>query len=232
MTDPLVELETLVPSISAAIQARRLEHTLGRTVDKLADLPRQAARFEALVEASQVLGGAEKSSTKNLLDEAADEVDAIGKLLEEAQTPEELENIDREFSSLAVALRGLDVSVRNLWQEKVQGEFQSLVAVGELLTRIASTEDLGNRLRSLGGDALALSERKPTAEQLSPEIQRLRARRAAVDKELHELTGSPEVDFFLTAVTRDVATLAEVTPVVMSWLQNNDALETFVVRGN
>lgn len=230
--DPLVELETLVLSMSAAIEARRLENMIGRTVERLADLPRQSARFEALVEASKVLGGTKNSTVKQHLEEASEEMDAIGEMLESARTVEELEHIDRELSPLTSALTGLDVAVRNLWQETVQAEFQPLVAVGELLSRIAKTKDLGVRLQSLGQKALSLSQRKPPAEQLAPAIQDLRANRADVDKELHELTGSQEVDAFLTAVTRGTATLSDVTSAVMTWLRSNDALTAFVVRGS
>jgi nucleotide-binding universal stress UspA family protein len=231
MSDPLLELETLAPLIPAAIQAQRLEQALGRAVEKVAEVPRQAARFQALVEAAVRLGVANDTNARRPLQEAVEEAENIGDLLEGARTPEDLQYVSDDFPKLVGALRSLDIVVRQYWRLTVSNEFQSLLSVGDLLTRIPGTQALGTRLRSISQEAQLLAERNPPAEQLAPEIQRLRNTRAQLDVELHQLSSNPDVDAFITAVARDTATLAHVTPPVMDWLQRNDALEAFAVRG-
>lgn len=232
MSQALIELEALVPAMAAGVQARKLQTSLGRAAEKLGDIPRQAARFEALVEAALALGASEDVMARRSLLAAAEEADEIGELLERARTPEDLQYATEDLPKLSQALKSLDTVVRQLWRNLVQIEFQSLVAVGDLLGRIERTRDLGARLREVGEQALALAERNAPAEQLAPEIQALRQRRAALDAELHQLTDNPEVDAFLAAVTRDAATLRHVTEAVVDWLERNNALDAFAVRGS
>ena len=111
MPDPLVELERLAPSIVPAIEARQLKRTLGRAAEKLNEIPRQAARFQALVEAWTALKGAPNQRAKSSLDDALIEVEGVGKLLENAKTPKDLENIFEDIGSLTAALATLDNSI-------------------------------------------------------------------------------------------------------------------------
>jgi hypothetical protein len=232
MTDALVELERLAPGIPAAMDAQRLEHALGRAAEKLAEVPRQAARFQALVEAARSLGAADDPNARRSLREAVEEADNLGDLLEGARTPEDLQYVSEDFPKLIASLRGLDVVVRQFWRLTVSNEFQSLLSIGNVLARITRTQDLGTRLASVAEQALSLAERNPPAEQLAPEIQRLRQRRSELEIELQQLSGNAEVDAFIAVVARDTATLAHVTPAVLAWLRGNDALDTFAVRGS
>lgn len=232
MSDALGELERLAPSIRAGIDARRLQTSLGRAADKLLDVPRQAKRFEALVDVAMALGANADASAQRSLKQAAEEANELGEMLEDARGPEDLQYAMEELPKLSQALQRLDAVVRQLWRGLVATDFQSLVTVGDLLTRIERIRNLGERLAEVGRQALALADRTSTAEQLAPEIQKLRERRTALDAELHQLTGNPEVDAFLAAVTRDGATLAHVTPAVVEWLERNEALDVFAVRGS
>ncbi|MCA3757234.1 MAG: hypothetical protein IM669_06875 [Phenylobacterium sp.] len=232
MTDVLVELESLVPQMASGLEARRLHTSLGRASEKLVEVPRQARRFEALVDAALALGVASDVTASRSLREAAEEADEIGDLLEGAKSAEDLQYATQELPKLNQALTRLEGVVRQLWRQVVQTEFQSLVAVGDLLTRIERTRDLGERLAEVGRQAVGLAERNGPAEQLGPEIANLRQRRAALDLELHQLTDNPEVDEFLGAVTRDSATLRHVTPAVSEWLERSNALDAFAVRGS
>jgi hypothetical protein len=54
--DQLNELEDLLPKLSSAITAIRLDDTAKRALEELKDAPRQAKRFEAFVRAIQTLG--------------------------------------------------------------------------------------------------------------------------------------------------------------------------------
>jgi hypothetical protein len=231
MSDALVELEGLTDAIPAAIEARKLGTSLGRTVEKLVAIPRQARRFEALVEAAIALGVGKDEGAKRSLSTAVEEAEDIGDMLVKAKTPDDLQYATEDLPKLNQALLRLEGVVRQLWRNLVQTEFQSLVTVGAVLARIPRTEDLGRRLSAVGQEAQELAERNVAPETLAPQIQRLRETRTTLDAELQQLTDNEEVDVFLGAVTRDGATLAHVTPAVIAWLTREEALDAFVVRG-
>lgn len=231
MSDPLMDLEALAPNIAAAVQARRLGNTVGRATQRLADAPRQAARFQALVDVALALGALADTNAKRSLQQVVGEAEDIGEGLQAARTAEDLQFVSEDFPKFTAALASLDNVVRQLWRQTVQNEFQSLISVGRVLGHISKTADLGIRLQQVGQEAGAIAERPPPAEQFAPEITRLRKRRAMLDAELHQVTDNAEVDAFLAAVTRDAATLAHVTAAVSEWLRRYGALGAFSVRG-
>lgn len=231
MTDVLIDLEALAPNIAAAVEARRLGNSVGRASQRLADAPRQAARFGALIDAALALEALADANARRSLQQAVGEAEDIGEGLETASTAEDLQYVSEDFPKFTGALGSLDNVLRQLWRQTVQSEFQSLISVGRVLGHIPKTLDLGARLQQVGHEAEALAERPPLAEQFAPEIARLRQSRAALDAELHQVTDNEEVDAFLAAVTRDAATLAHVTGSVFEWLKRYGALEAFSVRG-
>ena len=231
MSDHLIELEALAPQVAEALEGRKLSGSLGRASEKLADTPKQVARFKALVEVANALGANSDQNAKRVLLEAAEAADEIGEGLETASKAEDLQYVSEDFPKFGSALRTLDTVLRQLWRQTVISDFQSLVPVGELLARISKTADLGERLRDVGREAQNLVDRNVPADQLGADIIRLRQVRANLDTELHRLTDNEEVDTFLSAVTSDTATLAQVTPAVSQWLRNSGALEAFAVRG-
>jgi hypothetical protein len=232
MSDPLIALEALKDSISAGVQARKLQGSLGAAAERLIEVPRQAKRFEALVDAAIALGAPSDVAARRSLVEAANEADEIGELLEVAQSADQLKYATDDIPKLNQALRSLDATVRQLWRSLAASEFQSLVAIGDLLTGIEKTQDVGSRLAALGRQALALADRSGPTDEMAPEIQGLRDQREALDAELHAITDNPDVDVFLAAIARHTATLDLVTPPVVQWLTRYNALGAFAVRGS
>ena len=103
--------------------------------------------------------------------------------------------------------------------------------MGQLLQHISGAEALGQELAQLGARATALANRSQTATAMAPEIEQLEADRRSLLARLKEVTANPEVETFITAVTRGQATLQLVTPGVLGWLGERGALGAFKVNG-
>lgn len=230
MTDCLEELENLAPSIADAIAARNLGHNLERARAALSDAPRQTKRFIALVDAAMLLDAVSSQYAKADLLEAVEESEFLGRKLEQAKTADDIDMIVVAYPDFAKALVKMDRVVRRLWDDVVEREFRPLQAVGELLIGIEKTKDLGGRLVEIGTAAANLAGRRDPAEELVPELRRLREARDALQSQWRALTQGPEVDGFLSAVATRSATLADATPNVLKWLKENGALSRFSVR--
>lgn len=231
MTGDLEELEALVPRMEAAVLGRKLGSSLDRTVARLSEAPRQADRFEALVLSARLLDVTDAPQAADAMDEASAAVGDLARLMQRASTIADLDAVYVEYPEMVTSLKALEAHVRTLWRDLVQVEFLPLVAVGRILLQIADLADLGARLDQLGREAQRTVEGQLPAEALEPEIRKLRAARDRLDAELHAVTGDPEVDRFLEAVTTATATLSVVTPGVLDWLAAHKATSAFNVRG-
>jgi hypothetical protein len=230
MTDALLELESLREAIPEALQRRKLGDNLGHATSRLADALRQAGRLSALVHVAIELGAIASPRTREMVRSAADKADSLGLDLQTAASGEDLKAISEDYPELISALRLLDQHVRELLRSFIEPEFRPLVAIGGVLKKIEDAALLGGKLQALGTEALDQIERNPPAEQLAPEISRLRAERAKLQAELKAFANHPEVEIFVNTLTAGGATLAQVTPAVLRWLKDHNALEAFSIR--
>ncbi len=222
MSDALVDLEQLLPSIPAAVERQRVGVQLDRLNAKLADFSNATARYTAVSAVALLIG----FNDENITDMREVALDA-GRCLKSAVDEATLEVAGRSYDDLKAAISAADKAARYHWRTVVTNEYRPIGVVGSLLQKFGDALDIGERM-------IALAERaeRSTGLQildLSNEIASLVGIRADLDAEKASMTKNGEVDDFLTKLASGRATLSSVTPSVYSWLREHDALDQLAV---
>jgi hypothetical protein len=228
MTPVLVQLEELLPRLPAAVDRRRLGESLGKTADALRDSGRMIGRLEAVLTIAREIQFEADPNQAAALSELIDACDDTGKVIETAETPEQLRLVQDTYREFNGALTQVDRQLRPYWRRVVERDFAPLRAIGTLLQKIDKGSDLGKRLSACGQEAQQISDKIP-AENLRDAIVRLRKQRAKLEAERVSVTKEPEVEKFLNALANGTATLQMVTAQVHNWLQRYGALDQFAI---
>ncbi len=228
MSDALQELEQMLPEVPATVERRRLGETLDKTNERLSDADHQVHRLVALLEIAKETEFDTDSVQAEMLNELVAAARESADAMLEAETAEDLKEVQDAYSAFIKALANVERQLRPHWRGIVERDFKPLVAIGGLLQRIDATKDLGGRLISCGQDA-ERSVAATTADLLREAIHRLRENRTQLEADRASATNEPEVDAFLNALAEGRATLRMVTERVRSWLEHNEALDTFAV---
>lgn len=230
MIDALVELEDLEPKLANAKKSLAFGAAAEKARTPLQQAPRHALMLKSLVSVAQDLNALSDAAVRQRLEHAIEKAESVGEALETAQNAEALGAVTYDYPQVSNALaRALD-GLRARWREIAKRDFEDLIPVGELLTKITGAETIGANLVDIGKQALALADTDPNADQLAARVRDLRTRRTEALEAMRAFTGEPEVDEFLSAVTHQQATLALVTPKVLAWLKTKGALDAFRVR--
>lgn len=228
--DVLASLEALLGGIDGALEGRKLGSSIERAADRLSQAPRQAERFEAFSTAAQALGGRQGDrEAAAVLGEALEAAAGLADAMAEAGTGAQLAELEAYLAEFKEANNALEASVRARWRRVIEAEFLPLTAVARVLSRIPASARLAADLSRFGEEARGALDHRAGADAIVAEIVRLRGTRDRLDAELHSLTGDPEIDAFLLAVTANAATLAIASPAVLSWLAVHGALEAFSI---
>lgn len=228
--DPLSDLESMLADLPAAIDNRRLGDSLTRAIATLKTSERQVERIEALLGLTKDIGFGETKAQSDMVEELRDAAYVTGDQLERADTASSLEKAVFSYDhDLAKSLNNLDRNIGQHWRTLATREFEPLIAIGNLLTKIDSGSDLGAKLTACGASARATPEGlggRPLFDhvtKLMKDRERLQARR-------HDELGNGDVAQFVNALAEDRATLMMVTPQVSKWLGENHAMDKLKVR--
>lgn len=231
--DPLTEVEEeLLPQLSSAMDAIRLDDTARRALESLKDAPRQARRFEAFVSVAQTLGPTCSDVVRSPLYAAARQAEEVGEALEAATDSGSVQDAAADFlKSLVPAVGRLENAVGDAWRKVLREQFEPFAGTGALLEMIPATQTLGAQLKKAVLEARHLAEHRGAAEEFSAAVTRLMAEQAELRTKVQAASGGqPEVDSFLEALAQNRATLRHMTPGVINWLATNDALDVFAVK--
>jgi hypothetical protein len=228
MSDPLLELEELLPQLPAAIERRRIGESLGKAAEELRDAPQQIQRFSAVLDIARETAFASDTNQAAAMEDLLECAVSAAKLMSSAQTADQLRSVQDGYKEFTQALRNLDRQLRPHWSRVVDRDFGPLCAIGSLLEKIDGTAELGRRLTTCGRNAQKVGD-KISAEDLRDVIARLHQERNALEIERASVTKDPETDRFLNALAEGKATLRLVTPRVQAWLEQNGALDQFTI---
>lgn len=231
MTDALERLEDLAPRIASAKKSLAFGAAADKARIPVEQAPRHALLLTRLVQCAYDLDGLNDAALRQRLSGAIAKAESVGESLEDAETADELEAAAADYPMVGSALMQVIERLRNHWSQLVAQDFVDLAAVGHLLSKIAGAEAIGHDLVEISTAAQTLANGDPSAEKLAEGAPALRLRRAQTLDAMQAFTDEPEVDTFLEAVTRQEASLDMVTPKVMAWLTEKDALSAFRVRG-
>lgn len=228
MSDPLLDLERVAPTLEAAAKGVRLGDRAEQLLRTFADLERQTRRFAALVTLGAHLHAQAdvhiRQSGDKCLAAAQEAAEAIAEVADE----EDLTIAAECHQAFANALAAFDASVRASWAQRVDGDFAQLGSVGALLAGFPGAKDLGERMQQAARDA-AVARQGATAEQLVAIAADLLARREALIAEQQTVAGDPAVAAFLQALAEKRATLDLLKPEVLKWLGDQKALDRLQV---
>lgn len=229
MSDALLEAEALLTELPDAVVRRKLGERLAKAVTALRSADHQIARMTALLELSQILEFGKTAEQHAALKEMKECATDIGASLEDAANEEELRSAVYEYeNSLPKAISAVERAVRERWRSVAADRFQPLIAIGDLLTSMNASNNLGTRLADCGRRGLSaangsITDVQSTVRALLGELATLQAERAAE-------IGDDEVGEFINALAEKRATLAIVTPKVHDWLEEHHALERLTIN--
>lgn len=228
MSDPLLELEQLLPQLAPALQRRKIGEHLGETVKALQDSKRHIRRLAALLKLDTLT----RDATDGFEGEETRELKVTARSLAErmitAATAEQLRAVKDDYADFIKDLVRAQRGITERWTRIVRRDFQPLTTIGEALSEILPGSDLGQRLRECGDRAVA-STRASDLGRLCDDIVSLQQQRKSLEGERTQMTTDPEIDLFLNAIASGTAPLALVTDRVRTWLAEKGALGNFTV---
>ena len=230
MTDVLDLLEDLAPKIDSARQSLAFGDAAQQARKPVERAPRQAILLALLVQCALDLEGLQDATLRQKIENAISKAESVGESFAEARTAADLEAAAADYPMVGAAVTMAVDRLTTHWSHLVARDFADLAAVGGLLGRIAGAEAIGAQLVEISAQAQALAQNNPPLERLAELAPELRRRRTETLAAMQAFTGEAEVDAFLTAVTRQEATLDMVTPTVLAWLGERQALSAFRVR--
>lgn len=225
MTDRLVDLEALLEHLPEAVDRRRLGDRLTRSLDRIRNVPHNAERLAAAVELAEATEYGRLPQQADLLEEVREEALSTGEKLEEAASDEALRDAVDDYEAFLKSLANLDRGLRLHWNGVAAQRYRPLISLGALLHRTRLAPELGDQLEACGLRALAGGE--APLRELVARVKSAAAEHERLQSEGAALFSDGDVGVFIQAVAEQRATLAHVTPAVLAWLTEKNALDRF-----
>ena len=225
MSDPLLEAEELLQQLPTAVSRRNLGERLNKSLIDLRTADRQIQRMKVSLEIAKLIefGGAHQ---REVLTEMVECALSVGEALAEADDAEALRKATIEYTTdLNQTIAALERSIRDHWRAVTLERFQPLVGLGQLLTSMNVSNNLGSRLVNCGQRGVASANAGSSAELLAT-VTALLSEYNALQAERAAEIGEDEVGDFINALAEKHATLAMVTPKVHAWLAGHGALDS------
>lgn len=228
--DPLSELEGYAGELPAAIDSRRLGETLAASTAKLRTADHQIDRTEALLDLAAEIGFGETASQKEMIEELRSAAYDAGEALEAADTAQALDKaVFRYEHDLSRSLSNLDRNLVQHWRLLASRQFEPMISIGNLLSKIDADSDLGASLAACGTAARATPDGLGGRGLLTL-VRQLLATRERLQQRRRDELGEGDVATFVNALAEDRATLALLTSTVTEWLTENHALDRLKIR--
>lgn len=224
--DNLLDLETAIPQLAAALEQRRLGSALQRATAALTSFEYKLSRFEALTIAAELLLD-QLSSDRSQLTEVIEDLENVADLIAGAEDKTELDLVAREFPRVDRSLARFHRVVVSAMERYAGAHLTWLGVLGKLLVRMGQNE-LGLNLQRLEEEARQTAT-SANSQQLPGQIAAIKERRGVLQGEIRMLAKNPEVDAFLVTFGSGQTRLSSVTPAVLTWLSEHNALDLFRV---
>ncbi|NKK03280.1 hypothetical protein GFL63_31875 [Rhizobium leguminosarum bv. viciae] len=229
MTDVLGELESLLPELPMALQRRTLGESLARVASLLNDISLAVQRLSDVFDTSDIIGFGDVPEAAEKMDDLSDAAKHMASLLMNANDAASLHQIERDLPHFKSTIASALLAIKQRWRTEVAANYRPFLSLGQLLSKIDHGNGLGVRMVKLGEDANA-SLAVTQADQFKLAVARLINTRALLESEKTSFTTDEQVDNFLTGLAQGQAKLRSVSPNVIHWLSEHDALDLFEVR--
>lgn len=232
-TGALAQLEQLIVTgrVRQAIEAR---NKANEREDAQNELQQFKPHYEKFVAASMIADDAalaleERDRQKLALH--AQKIRALASAIREAATDEAvLLKFGRLLTDARTDILGAISILEQGFVKSVRERFDPLESLGKVVGGFPSLRQLGAEIEKLSSESGRLTEKfPPTSPQLT-RLADLKKRRTDAMERLSASDAGAELANFLLKVASQQATLADVTPAVRKWLDEQRASKLFQVR--
>jgi hypothetical protein len=225
----LDRLEKMLPLIGPAVKRSRF----GAGLAKLSDISEFAeetlSNFEACLHVATITRFANRPERVELIESVVVEAEELSRVLLTAQDERDVDKAKALQTDLRKSYEHLFRSLRGHVEVWVNENFLSLKAYAELLTRIPQTTDLGRAMERCCQDAAQIKSARNALNMLQS-VDDVCRQREALNVQREALNKISGVGGFLSALAEQRATLADISPEVMEWLVETNALSAFSVQ--
>src|SRR5689334_3064308 len=97
MSDPLEQLEQLLPELPKALEKRNIGESLGKVATALADAPRQIERLKAILGTSGSTGFCDQPAQRASINDLLESADELAQLMLSATTSDQLSDVQHAY---------------------------------------------------------------------------------------------------------------------------------------
>jgi hypothetical protein len=227
--EKLFRLERLVPLCDSIRRGTEYTSALEQAtaeVKKAATLP---DRLEILEPAIAVLGGT-SYLPKDDVSRELETVARAGRALQKCVDAETLKDARFDVKEAEQSVQRVETLITKAWFAAVQAEFSPLQRLGAILAGIPDTKAAGGDLQTWAAQVLMLSDSAPPSAESIQQLNMARAALAQRFDSLGQLGIDANVRNFLVAVAGKGATVANLTPEVLEWLNAKKAQSRFRIE--
>lgn len=222
MTDPLLELETLLDELPAAIEARQLGEALAAVLRAVGVAAAPLSHLEAMVPVA-ALDVTWPPRDRTSADKATGWLLQVAREAQSAASQAELRELTPKLSGFPDRVSALEAVLCGAWQERLAAQYKPFVTLAEFLGRVLEFQAASNDMSASVAVLLERTKQFPPTEE---DLREVTAARVAVNRICEELSDSTIglAQFLLTLVNGN-ATLGMLTPELQRWLADHGAAE-------
>lgn len=225
----LLHLERLVPLCDSIRKGAEYITALEQAtaeVQRAATLPDRLEKLEAAID---VLGGT-PFLPKDDVSRELETVTKAGRAIEKCVDAEKLRDARFDVKGAEQSVQRVEDLIVKAWTAAVQAEFSPLQRLGAVLAGIPDTRSAGVDLQTWAAGGLKLADGAPPSDE---SVRLFNIAKAELTQRF-ELLGQIGIDAnvrnFLVAVAGKGATMANLTPEVLEWLNAKKAQSRFRIE--
>tara|TARA_R110001599_G_scaffold80524_2_gene217459 strand:- start:20290 stop:20988 length:699 start_codon:yes stop_codon:yes gene_type:complete len=226
---PLDELETLLPRLRPAVEQARFGQGLSKFENAAQSIASVAPELDALFEVALDTGFLKRESDAGLIDDIVVTAIELAEILEGARTDGDVEKALAHFDRFESRISSAKVSIKRHWERRAADEFEPLRGYGRLLQRLPGLELLGAEYETFA-DSAKRSVASEKMSDLRTAIASLNSRKAELEAERQRQIKHETIGDFLNALAQNSATLKDLSPEVLDWLNEQEALADFRIE--
>lgn len=228
-TDRLTRLEQLVPLCGSIRKGTEYATALAQAtseVQKAEALPDRLANLEPVL---RVLAKTTHFSANEIAPDL-DKIIGAGRELERCVNAETLRDARFGVQAAQEAIQRIEKVVVKAWTARVRAEFVPLQSLGAVLASIPDTKKAGQELQGRANEALVAAGNGVPSSSILQAFDQARADLSQRLQLLNKLGIDESVRTFLLELAGGDATLSNLTPDVLEWLQARSALARFRIQ--
>lgn len=227
MTDLLVELEEGLPLAISAIERKRYGQSLSDVLEKLKRFDQRIDSLVSISSSIQVLSNDMQGHEIEVIETTLEDIRKFAVQMEGVSEKEDLDYIKQHFSDIeSKEITNITRSMLGVLKRHVEKKIRPLNSLSNLFEHLEEDE-LAVSLKKIA--ELGIQAQNAPVQKWPEVLSSLEKKMTDFKIEMRKVTQSEEIDQFLMAFSEGDVPLTKLTPNVLSWLKEQDALESFAV---